>query len=440
MLSWKLWSRRAIAVMILLPAWVAALCGAGLLAYFLAGWSARVPLLAFSSICAFAVIVWGGAWFAALIWHAGKPTRFANIFAAVLTLAFASVLYFVVLQPSRLGLADTIRFNNTKYWQLPTGSRIAYSEYDPPAGVALKPEPIVFLHGGPGMRVGPWDHPFFSPLAAFGFRVYLFDQAGSGLSDFLPKVRDYTVQRAVEDLEAVRQQIGTDRMILIGHSWGSTLAASYMAKYADHVAKVIFYSPGPMWGYPPETHKVDYSRTGGGTSGFPSLRFLVALLLLDRNPDASQALLPQPEAEELLVPLIAPTAPSFVCKGDASKLPELMSTLATSGVNPRLNPYVLQSILSFATKPAGDPHAALRGNRTPAMILFGECDYLPWNGAVDYRRTFSNAKTYYVPRAGHFIQFEQPELMRRMIVAFLQDQPEPVAPYSGELDPRNVNP
>ena len=129
-----------------------------------------------------------------------------------------------------------------------------------------------------------------------------------------------------------------------------------------------------------------------------------------------------------------------MCKGDASKLPELMSTLATSGVNPRLNPYVRQSILSFATKPEGDPHAALRGNRTPAMILFGECDYLPWSGALDYRRTFSNARTYYVPRAGHFIQFEKPELMRRMIVAFLLDQPEPVAPYSGELDPRNVNP
>jgi proline iminopeptidase len=73
------------------------------------------------------------------------------------------------------------------------------------------------------------------------------------------------------------------------------------------------------------------------------------------------------------------------------------------------------------------------------MILFGECDYLPWSGALDYRKTLSNAKTYYVPRAGHFIQFEQPELMRRMIVAFLLDQPEPIPPYSSELDPRNAN-
>lgn len=164
------------------------------------------------------------------------------------------------------------------------------------------------------------------------------------------------------------------------------------------------------------------------------------MLLLDRNPDASQALLPQPEAEELLVPLIAPTGPSFVCKGDDSKLPAVMSRLATSRVNPRVNPYVLQMILLSIDQPDGDSRAALRGNRTPAMILFGECDFLPWSGALDYRRTLLNAKTYYVPRAGHFIQFEQPELMRRMIVAFLLDQPEPIPPYSGKLDPRGANP
>jgi pimeloyl-ACP methyl ester carboxylesterase len=437
MLSWKVWARRAIAVIIPLLACVAALCGAGLLPYFLAAWSASVPLLAFSAACAFAVIVWGGVWLAALIWHAEKRTGFASTFATVLTLAFVSALYFLVFRPSPPRLADSIRFNDTKNWQLATGSRIAYSEYDPPAGVALKPEPVVFLRGA-GMGVGPWDHLFFSPFAAYGFRVYLFDQAGSGLSDFLPKVRDYTARRAVEDLEAVRQQIGTDRMILIGHSFGSTLAANYMAKYPNHVAKVVFYSPGPIWGY--ASLKEDDSRTGGGRSGFPSLRFLAAMSLFDRNPDASEALLPQLEAEELVVPVIGPVPPSFVCKGDASKLPELLSTLATSGVNLRFNPYVLQSISLSWSKPDGDPHAALRGNRTPAMILFGECDYLPWSVALDYRRTFSNAKSYYVPRAGHFIQFEQPELMRRMIVAFLLDQPEPIAPYLSESDPRNANP
>jgi pimeloyl-ACP methyl ester carboxylesterase len=71
----------------------------------------------------------------------------------------------------------------------------------------------------------------YGSFAANGFRVFLYDQAGSGLSGFLPHLRDYTVARSVADLEAIRQKIGVEKVILIGHSWGSTLAASYMAKF-----------------------------------------------------------------------------------------------------------------------------------------------------------------------------------------------------------------
>lgn len=440
MRSWVLWVRRAFAVILLLLVLAAALCAAGLLPYFLSAWSSSIPLLALTAICAFVLVTWGGGWLGALVWHAENRKKLANIFSAALTAAFVLALYFAVLRPTHSRRADTVRFENTHYWQLPTGSRIAYTEYDPPAGTTVNPNPIVFLHGGPGMRVGPWDHEFLSPLAAYGFRVVLFDQAGSGLSDFLPRVRDYTMVRAVADVEAVRQELGADKLILIGHSWGSTLAANYMAKYPDHVAKVVFYSPGPIWNYSQDQGKMDFSRTDGGSPGFPSPRLLAAILLLDRNPDASQNLLPQEEAEELLVPFIAPTGSTLVCKGDSSKLPPLMRTMATSNVNPRLNPYVLQSLDLSTIEPAGDPHAALQSNKTPAMILFGECDYLPWSGKLDYLRTLSNAKIYYVPKAGHFIQFEQPDLMRSMILAFLQDQPDPVSSYSGDADPRTVHP
>jgi len=435
---WKLWSLRGIAAVVLLIVFVAALCASGLASYFLAAWSASIPLLALTATLAFALVAWGGAWLGAIIWRATKRARFAAAFSGILTAIFVAALYFAVLRPSPLRLADTTPFDNTRYWQLPTGSRIAYSEYDPPAGVAARPEPIVFLHGGPGMRTGPFDLGFYSPFAAQGFRVYLLDQAGSGLSGFLPRVRDYSIIRAVQDLEAVRQQIDAKKMILIGHSWGSTLAASYMAKYPDRVAKVVFYSPGSIWNWSQEVP--DFSRTDGGSPDFPSLRLLAALLLLDRNPAAAQNLLPQREAEELLVPFIAPTAGTLVCKGDSDKLPPFLTSLASGPhVNPGFNPYVLNALAYDTDKPPGDPHALLRLNHTPAIILFSECNYLPWSGALDYRKTMPNVKLYYIPKAGHFIQFEQPELMTRVILAFLLDQPDSISPYSGDADPRNLH-
>src|SRR5581483_7548745 len=72
--------------------------------------------------------------------------------------------------------------------QLSTGSRIAYSEFDPPPGMRVRADPIVFLHGGPGLRQAPFDQRIYGSLSKEGFRVFLFDQAGSGLSNFLPHV------------------------------------------------------------------------------------------------------------------------------------------------------------------------------------------------------------------------------------------------------------
>jgi pimeloyl-ACP methyl ester carboxylesterase len=73
---------------------------------------------------------------------------------------------------------------------LSTGSHIAYSVYEPSAGVPVKTDPIVSLHGGPGIRATDYDHRFYSQFARDGFRVYLFDQAGSGLSYRLPHATD----------------------------------------------------------------------------------------------------------------------------------------------------------------------------------------------------------------------------------------------------------
>jgi hypothetical protein len=42
-------------------------------------------------------------------------------------------------------------------------------------------------------------------------------------------------------------------------------------------------------------------------------------------------------------------------------------------------------------------------------LLVGECSYISWKATVDYRKTFANLKIFYFPKAGHYLQFEQPE-------------------------------
>lgn len=59
---------------------------------------------------------------------------------------------------------------------------------------------------------------------------------------------------------------------------------------------------------------------------------------------------------------------------------------------------------------------------------------------MDYRKTMPNLKIYYIPHAGHYAQIEQPDLIRRIMVAFLLDQPDVMPPVEGDEDPRPKTP
>ena len=97
-----------------------------------------------------------------------------------------------------------------QYWQLPTGSRIGYVKL--PAKGIKKPYPIVYLHGGPGGFASDFMCNMLAPLTNDGYDVYLYDQIGSGHSDRLSNLEDYSVDRHKRDLEAIFQQIQTEKV------------------------------------------------------------------------------------------------------------------------------------------------------------------------------------------------------------------------------------
>lgn len=101
--------------------------------------------------------------------------------------------------------------------------------------------PLLLLHGGPGgsslgsvqtLAHVPDDRP-----------VYLYDQLGSGRSDRPHDTGLWTVERFVDELAQVRAALGLDRVHLLGHSWGSMLATSYLLTRPEGVASVVLSSP-----------------------------------------------------------------------------------------------------------------------------------------------------------------------------------------------------
>lgn len=87
--------------------------------------------------------------------------------------------------------------------------------------------PLVTLHGGPGA-----GHNYLLPLATLADDrpVIFYDQLGCGRADSPADEKIYTIQRSVDEVDAVRAALGLDRIVLYGHSWGSMLAIEYLSQ------------------------------------------------------------------------------------------------------------------------------------------------------------------------------------------------------------------
>jgi proline iminopeptidase len=96
---------------------------------------------------------------------------------------------------------------------------------------------LVCLHGGPGAT-----HDYILPLsdlAIYGFRVVFYDQLGCGRSQLPKNPALFTVERAVEELEAFRKALGLGRIHLMGSSYGGMLALAYALKYQRNLKSII---------------------------------------------------------------------------------------------------------------------------------------------------------------------------------------------------------
>ncbi len=106
--------------------------------------------------------------------------------------------------------------------------------------------PLVLINGGPG-GTHHYFHPWFGRARAYS-RVIYYDQRGTGLSDFQPGPDGYSVEQAVEDLDALRRALGVDRWVLLGFSYGGFLAQYYATTYPENVAGLVLVGAAPgMW-------------------------------------------------------------------------------------------------------------------------------------------------------------------------------------------------
>lgn len=111
------------------------------------------------------------------------------------------------------------------------GHRIAYTQRGNPAGIAA-----VVFHGGPGSGSSPKQACFFDPAV---YRIIQVDQRGCGLSEPAGELAHNRTQDLLADAEALRGHLGIRRWLVVGGSWGATLAVLYAARHPDAVSGLL---------------------------------------------------------------------------------------------------------------------------------------------------------------------------------------------------------
>jgi proline iminopeptidase len=118
------------------------------------------------------------------------------------------------------------------------GNRVYWETCGAPGGKAA-----VVLHGGPGSGCTPWHRRLFNPQA---YRAVLFDQRGCGRSrphagELSTDLTTNTTAALLEDIERLRRRLEIDRWLVLGGSWGSTLALAYTVRNPERVSELVLF-------------------------------------------------------------------------------------------------------------------------------------------------------------------------------------------------------
>jgi pimeloyl-ACP methyl ester carboxylesterase len=286
---------------------------------------------------------------------------------------------------------------------LPTGSNIASWTLQ---GQAVAPSttprqtPVIYLHGGPGMYTEDRRIEMGRAFVEAGFTTIYYDQIGGGQSARIP-AKDYTLNRMIEDLEALRVNLGAEKVVLWGNSWGAQLAMLYAQTYPTRVAGFVLTSPG---NFPGESFRRDYTPTKRGRLNIPRA-LSTAITQIDRKGGEAEPAVSQIEAGRLFDAVTsADLLGGMVCKGSNVTQADL-----PGGGNVFVNRMVQKEVETRRVVGASIP-------RVPTLIVRGSCDFISSTSANRYAAVTGGVVTP-VANIGHGL-LEDPLLVQNTLSAF----------------------
>jgi proline iminopeptidase len=345
-----------------------------------------------------------------------------KVFLFTFSLIIVLILVFIgwAFIPEEQQVPPLQKRENSAIWKLERGFTISYVKVSPTSD--KKPIPVIYLHGGPGGYIHSSIVQILSPLTEFGFEVFLYDQLGSGLSERPSQFRDVSLPHHVNDLhEIVTKQIGANKVILIGHSFGANLATHFLAAYPELVSKVVYSSPGGL-------SPIMYTESGQPERANIKIPSKYNFIEPWSYHDESDATLFQPK------PLLAMVGAlgfnnKFISDAEMDKVFNNLAAKFTKGmvcnpdsVKPEEGGAGMYAYMSANYNPdLEDIRPKLKNISIPSIILQGQCDSGDYRTVIEYSELLGS-KYNFIEGAGHIIWWEKPEEYFNLIASFLNSK------------------
>jgi len=262
---------------------------------------------------------------------------------------------------------------------------------------------VIAIHGGPGVDLES-IYGDFTPLIDHHVVIF-YDQRGAGRSTLPTDTTLLTAAAQISDLDAVRRHFKLDRAILVAHSYGPLLAASYAIAHPDHVRAMVLMGPVPP-------HRGDFWQRFGQT-----MRSRMDSAERARSADANRRLASGENVRQACRDYWAIALRPRVYDPDHS-LSRIHSDLCASdpaGIRyglTKTNGAVMGSYGDWDLRPS------LRTLHLPTLIVHGEEDAIPMDLVQEWT-LIPNSRLVRVPNAAHMLYAERPEVVWPEVERFL---------------------
>lgn len=266
-----------------------------------------------------------------------------------------------------------------------TQGRLHYRSYG-------KGDPIIILHGGPGMMNSSYLIPGMLELAKTN-RVIVYDQRGSGKSsNTVIGYNQMNLEKFTIDLDLLVRGLSLDKVILIGHSWGGIIAMNYATEHPENVSKLILMDTAPA----------DHQ---GIIEFEEAARLKTQAIAKEVAPLYSEETLEQMDIKDIKH-LYSKLFISYVYNPeDAKKINlDFSKTSVISGVRS-----MQELVKSVWMNKDFNLFPSLKRMRIPTLIIYGKEDLTPINCVQKINEAIKGSKIYYIENCGHFPFIEKPK-------------------------------